>query len=188
MAELIARGRADDVRVRASRRCCCAFALLLLPLAGCVSTPQHASLASPGPRFAPEAFFAGRTVGDGVLRIDLSPAKRVHVEGEGQIGPDGALDLVQRVEQEGRPARVRTWRLRSRHDGGFDATLSDAVGPVAVDASGNLLHIRFVMKGGLGVEQWIYLQPDGRSALNRMVVRKFGIPVAALRETIRKLG
>jgi hypothetical protein len=161
---------------------------LLLPVAGCVSTPRHVGLAAAGPSFAPEVFFAGRTVGDGVLRVDLSPAKRVHVEGDGRVGADGALTLVQHVEQQGSPTRVRTWRLRSRRDGGFDAGLSDAVGPVDVEAHGNLLHVRFVMKGGLGVEQWIYLQPDGRTALNRMVVRKFGVPVAALRETIRKIG
>jgi len=83
---------------------------------------------------------------------------------------------------------MRTWRLQPQGSGGHHATLTDAVGPVEVQADGNLLHIRFVMKGGLGVEQWIYLQADGRSALNRMVVRKFGIPVATLRETIRKVA
>ena len=122
-----------------------------------------------------------------MLRVDFSHAKRVHVEGEGRVGSDGALTLVQQVQQHGSPTHVRTWRLKSRGDGSFDASLSDAVGPVDVEAHDNLLHVRFLLKRGLGVEQWIYLQSDGRSALNRMVVRKFGIPVAALRETIRKV-
>lgn len=133
-------------------------------------------------------FFAGRTVGDGVLRIAMSHARQVHVEGDGRTSPDGALTLVQHVEQQGKPARVRQWRLRFRNDGHLDVTLSDAVGPVMADVMANRLHIRFATKGGLGVEQWIYLQPDGRTAINRMVVRKLGIPVAALRETIRKVG
>lgn len=163
-------------------------AALMLPVAACVETPGHADLAAASPTFTPQVFFAGRTVGEGMLKVALSHAKPVHVEGLGRVGPDGALTLVQKVEEQGKPARSRTWRLRQRHDGGYDAVLSDAVGPVEVDVHANLLHIRFVMKGRLGVEQWIYLQPDGRSALNRMVVRKFGIPVATLRETIRKVA
>jgi hypothetical protein len=36
-------------------------------------------------------------------------------------------------------------------------------------------------------EQWIYLQPGGRTALNRMRLTKLGITVGRLDETIRKL-
>ena len=53
---------------------------------------------------------------------------------------------------------------------------------------GNRLHLAYKMKNGMGVEQWIYLQPGGQVALNRMRVTKFGVPVATLEETIRKQG
>jgi hypothetical protein len=43
------------------------------------------------------------------------------------------------------------------------------------------------MKGGLGVDQQLTLQGDGRTLLNRMRVKKFGLEVATLKETIRKL-
>jgi hypothetical protein len=36
------------------------------------------------------------------------------------------------------------------------------------------------------MEQWIYRQPDGRTALNRSTVRVLGVPVAHLSETITK--
>ena len=42
------------------------------------------------------------------------------------------------------------------------------------------------MKGGLHAQQWLYLQPGGQVARNRMVVTKFGVPVASLDETITK--
>lgn len=58
---------------------------------------------------------------------------------------------------------------------------------MAADVVGNSLHLRFHVKGGLSIEQWIYLQPGTDTALNRMVVRKIGLPVAALRETIRRV-
>ena len=37
------------------------------------------------------------------------------------------------------------------------------------------------------MHQWLYLQPGGRTALNRMVVRKLGIAVVTPDETIRRM-
>ena len=155
--------------------------------AGCVSIGPSAKLAAPAPLLAPQTFFAGRTVGEGTLRVLLSPSRPVHVAGDGRVGPDRTLVLTQRVGEGSKPARDRTWHLRPLGSGHFAVALSDATGPVAADVVGNRLHLRFHAKGGLVVEQWIYLQPDGDTALNRMVVRKFGLPVASLRETIRRL-
>ncbi len=163
------------------------FALALLATA-CVSVPSRSGLAAARPVFSPQAFFTGATVGEGVLRIALSPERPIRVEGKGHVEPDGTLVLVQRVGQAGRPSRTRTWRLRPLDGSRFSGTLTDAIGPVRAEATGNRLHIRFTAERGLGVEQWIYLQPGGTTALNRMVVRKFGLPVASLRETIRRLS
>ena len=58
---------------------------------------------------------------------------------------------------------------------------------VAGDVNGNCLHLTYPMKGGMKVEQRIYLQPGGKTALNRMTVSKLGITVAHLNETISKL-
>lgn len=137
--------------------------------------------------FAPQAFFAGHTVGDGILRVTLSHPRPVHVAGVGGVEPDGSLVLTQQVVEGNKPPRERHWHLRDLDGGHFAVTLSDAIGPVETDVTGNRLHLRFHAKGGLGIEQWIYLQRDGDTALNRMVVRKFGLPVASLRETIRRV-
>jgi hypothetical protein len=42
------------------------------------------------------------------------------------------------------------------------------------------------MKNGLDFEQHLALQRGGTTVLNRLTVRKFGVPVATLEETIRK--
>ena len=42
------------------------------------------------------------------------------------------------------------------------------------------------MKGGLKAEQVLTIQPGGRTLVNRMTVRKFGIPVAHVDEVITK--
>ena len=64
--------------------------------------------------------------------------------------------------------------------------MTDGVGLVDGDLSGNQLHMRFRLKGGLNVEQWMSFDPDGRSATNRITIRKLGFSVASLNETIRK--
>ncbi|WP_374943077.1 DUF3833 family protein [Sphingomonas sp.] len=139
-----------------------------------------------GHPFDPIAFFDGHTQGNGRLKALMSGMRTVRVSGEGKT-IDGTLTLVQRVEQEGKAARTRRWHLRQVAPGHYAGDLSDAAGPVTADISGNRLHIRFNAKGGFAVEQWLVLQPGGRAAQNHLVVRKFGIRVAVLDETIRKI-
>jgi hypothetical protein len=44
------------------------------------------------------------------------------------------------------------------------------------------------MRGDMDVDQWLTLAPGGRTARNVLRVRKMGLTVAALDETIRKLN
>jgi hypothetical protein len=52
--------------------------------------------------------------------------------------------------------------------------------------AGARAYIRYTMEGGFQVEQELALQGDGRSVVNRLQVKKFGVRVAILEETIRK--
>jgi len=122
-----------------------------------------------------------------VLKVFASRARSVHVVGSGRLSPNGTLNLIQRVEQEGKKPRTRTWSLTPDGSGGYDSVLSDASGPVLVTVEDRRLHIRFKAKGNIRIEQWLALEPGGRVARNHLVVRKFGIRVAVLDETIRKI-
>jgi hypothetical protein len=77
--------------------------------------------------------------------------------------------------------------MRQIGPGRFTGTLTDAVGPASIEVAGARATIRYRMKGGLDVSQQLALQPGGRTVLNRLTVTKFGIRVATLDETIRKL-
>lgn len=156
-----------------------------LPLAACAGgrPPGTAS----GPAFDPIAFFSGSTRGSGELSIVLRPPRPITVQGEGRVRADGTLVLRQRVEEERRPARTRRWELRRTGPGTYAGTLSDATGPVRAEASGNTLHIRYSSRQG-NVEQWLVLAPNGRSAQNRLTVKRLGVVVATVNETIRKYG
>ncbi|MDQ4087840.1 MAG: DUF3833 domain-containing protein [Pseudomonadota bacterium] len=158
---------------------------LLLALAACGGDVN--SLAAPAPVFAPERFFAGRTEGRGRAKVIFSSPRAIRVRSHGAVRGNGTIVVNQIVEEEGRAQRTRQWRLRHEGGGRYTGALSDAQSPVAGQVRGNALHLRF-RAYGLAVEQHIFLQPDGRTALNRMTLRKFGVPVARLDETIRRIG
>jgi len=136
---------------------------------------------------APEQFFVGRTEGVGVVNIMLSGRHGVRDRSRGRIGQGGALLLEQIVEEEGKPARRTSWRLVRSGGNRITGTISDARGPVSGDVTGNVIRLRYRSAEGPSVEQWITLQPDGRTATNRMIFRRFGLTVATLESTIRRV-
>ncbi|HZG46085.1 MAG TPA: DUF3833 family protein [Allosphingosinicella sp.] len=158
---------------------------LLVP--ACVSPPKVASADAAAPPFEVSDFFVGRTQGDGMLEVMMSGTRAVRVSSVGHEQRDGSVILAQEIREEGKPARTREWRLRQVAPGRYAGTLSDAAGPVTGVVAGNRLHLSFRMRGGMDVDQWLTLAPGGRSAKNVLRVRKFGVTVAALDETIRKV-
>lgn len=166
-----------------------ALALLALPLLlGGFAGPDP-RLAAPAPVFEPERFFLGRTEGQGTVHEAFSKAGNLGTIGVGRVDADGTLVLTQKVIREGHDPDMRQWRIRKVSPGRYSGTLTDATGPVTADVTGNMLHIRYrVKKGNFQAEQFVYLQRDGRTALNRMTIRKFGLPVATVEETIRRIG
>lgn len=163
------------------RRC---LAILLFAPAACVSAPSIDRLAAPAPVFAPDRFFVGETHGEGVLRVALRAPVRTIVDGDGRIERDGTLVLTQRVQQGDKPVRQRHWRIHSDGAGRYSGSLTVAEGMVTGITRGNLLHLSFRIKGGLSVQQELFLASDGQSARNRMTVSKLGVAVAALDERI----
>ncbi|TCP96076.1 uncharacterized protein DUF3833 [Sphingomonas sp. PP-F2F-A104-K0414] len=164
-----------------------ASAALALFLASCAGAPRAAT-ASAAPPFIAEHFFAGRLDGVGTLKIVLHTPASTHVTSVGHAGADGVLALDQHIEQQGKPARDRQWRIRPLGNGRYTGTLTDASGPVTGETQGNRLHLHFPMKGGMRVDQWLTLSADGQVAQNHLIVRKLGVTVATLEETIRKIS
>jgi len=147
-----------------------------------------ALLVAAPPAAAPEHFFVGRTEGAGTVRMMLSGSHKVRDRSLGRLDRTGALILEQVVEEEGKPARRRSWRLVRAGGNRITGTISDAIGPVSGEVRGNVIHLRYrAREGNASVEQWITLHPDGRTGSNRMVFRKFGLKAATLESTIRKL-
>ena len=136
--------------------------------------------------FDPVAFFTGPTQGRGALKEMIGKEKRTTTQSVGKIDKDGWLVLDQKVLVEGDPVRQRRWRLKLVSPGKYRGTLSDAKGPVEAEVSGQSAKIRYMMKGGLKVEQTLTPLAGGRALSNRATFRKFGMKVATLTERIEK--
>jgi hypothetical protein len=158
-------------------------ALLALALTGCTSirlpAAEQASL-------DPIAFFTGRTFGTGTLKVMLSGSTPIAVESVGRPEPGGLL-LHQTIREGDKPPRVREWRIRRVAPGRYSGTLTEAEGPVTLTTRGPRALIRYRMKDGLAVTQQLALQADERTILNDLQVSKWGVRVARLSETIRKV-
>lgn len=163
------------------------FLPLPLLVTACVAMPTSPSAAS-APVFSALSFFDGRTEGEGRLRTVAAKDQLVRVRGRGHLEPDGTLVLDQTVERMGAPSHKRQWRIREVSPGRYTGTLSDASGPVTGETEGDRLHLAYRLKGGIAADQWLTLEPGGRVARNAMTIRKFGVRVGALDETIRKIG
>ena len=154
---------------------------------GCLTPfPAQPALARE-PAFDPTTFFAGRTQGEGTLNGRGGTTRTLRVDGMGRREADGTFRLDQTVTFGDGVVERRMWRLRRVDAGRYTATLSDAKGEVRAESSGNLFHLRYLLRHpAVYMEQWLYLQADGRSVENRAQVTVLGIPWARLSETITR--
>jgi hypothetical protein len=121
-----------------------------------------------------------------VIKIALHAPHKLIVDSVGGRNKEGQFVLIDNVQEEGKPARKRTWVMHPDGPNHFTGVLSDAKGPVDVTVAGGTAVIRYVMKdGGLKVEQQLALNRDG-SLSNRVIAKKFGLKFAEVDGTIRK--
>jgi len=159
---------------------------VLIALTGCVGASGRPGLASDAPTFDVASAFFGASAGEGRLKIAFRKTRPVHVQSTGHQAEDGTIVVDQIITEPGRKATTRQWRLREVAPGRYAGSLSDAAGPVEGAVRGNCLELRFRMKGDLTAHQWLFAMPDGRTVQNRMSIRKSGILVARLHETITR--
>ena len=155
--------------------CCLPFAVLL------GAAPAPASL-------DPLRFFEGRTESQSTVKVIMKKPYLARSIGQGKISADGSLRLVQQVLDEGQAPKQRQWLVRRASGDGFTASMTEAVGPVAIDRVGNAYRFRFRMKGNLSVEQWMKPLPGGTAAQMTAKVRKMGVTVASSQGMIRKVS
>ncbi len=145
------------------------------------------------PAFDPMNFFTGHTRSWGVFENTRGePAERITTETWGRV-VNGELRLEQDLWVGSKPRSHRSWRIRRIDAHHFEATANDVVGTARGVASGNAFFWSFTLalKPGnplfnIRMTQHMYLQPDGKTMINRDTIRKFGIAVAGVTEQFRR--
>ena len=161
-------------------------------LAGCSSlAPKRFSGSKPA--FDPVAYFTGKTQSWGVFENrNGDPARRFttvcrgHLEGE-------TLVLDQMFVYDDGQRQERHWRIRRVDAHRVEATANDVVGTATGEVYGNAFRWEYTvaLKPGnpvynVHLKQWMYLQADGRTMLNRATVTKLGVEVAQVTECFRR--
>jgi hypothetical protein len=157
---------------------------LALPL---LFTAAPLASSSIRPEGDPLLFFQGRTETVGTVKVIFRKPYHTRSIGQGRMEPDGSLFLVQRVQDDGKPATERWWRVRETGPDRFTATMSEAVGPVRIDKVGQRYRFRFKLKGNMSGEQMLTPLPGGRTALTNLKVKSMGVTVATTDGMIRKI-
>lgn len=162
---------------------------VLLMLGACVKPVKPETFSGNMPIFRPEAFFATTATGQGVIQsAGGKPARQIRVESRGSVLADGRFRLDQTIH-EGAKVSQRHWIMTRVDDHRYVATLSDADGPVRAEVYGNLFHLRYLLKKPfVTMEQWLYLQSDGKTVLNEGTIRMPGRTIARLSEIIVRHG
>ena len=158
-----------------------------MALSACAGLPDEGFTPIPRaatPSFDPIAFFAGRTVGRGVLDKGVLGTVPVRVESHGKVSPRGVLVLDQTIHEGDEPPRTRTWTLSAVGGNYFEGRLSDELGLVEGWSHGNMLTLRYTMDGNYEVTQRLTLAPGGTRATNAMKVELLGATIAVLTEEI----
>jgi hypothetical protein len=161
-----------------------------LLLSACVKPVPPERIAQAGPVFLPEVVFAGELIGRGVIQTPGGkPARGITVKSSGRVQRDGSFRLDQTITDDRGKVSQRHWIMARSGDGRYLATLSDAAGPVKAEVTGNLFHLKYLMKKPfVTMEQWLWLLPDGRTIMNEGTIRMPGRTVARLSEVIVREG
>jgi hypothetical protein len=135
----------------------------------------------------PLRFFEGRTEMVSTVKVIMKKPYRSRTLGNGRILGDGSLTLLQQVYDEGQPPKQQRWTVHQVGPGRYSGTMTEAVGPVAVNEVAGRFRFKFKIKGNLAVEQWLTPSADGNSARSNLTVRKYGMKVASASGFVRRI-
>ena len=165
---------------------------LAVGLGGCAARPIT-SFEHGRPIFDPMKYFAGRTHSWGIFETPAGqPKSLIKTTTAGRLAADG-LHFEQDLFFEDGKKSHRSWLVRRVDTHHFTATGTGIVGVARGTAYGNAFHLDFTLDavpgnplGRLHMSQWMYLQPDGVTMINRATLTKAGVIVTQITEQFRK--
>ena len=165
---------------------------MVLWLSACHSL-KPSDFAGTGPKFDILQFYTGHTLSHGLVESARgNPLKQVVTETWGHM-EGGELHMTQDVTfDDDKPTR-RTWVIRRVDEHHYEATTANVIGKARGEAWGNALRLDYVLAlkrsnplSRVRMTHWMMLQPDGRTMLNVVTVRKLGVVVGHITEVFQK--
>jgi len=164
-----------------------------LCIGACASSRPVTAFDKGRPVFAPEIYFRGHTHSWGIFENRFAePTKTLTTVTDGHPEANGFL-FEQDIHLEDGTSQHRSWlihRLDAHH---YTATGTGIVGVAHGLAYGNAFHLDFTIDVAPGnplahlhMSQWMYLQADGVTMVNRDTLTKGGILVAQITEQFHK--
>lgn len=162
-------------------------------LLGACSSMQPREFAGTAPAFAPERYFEGGTSSRGFFET-RSGAPRMAFATSAVGHRDGdALVLQQHFTFADGRTQDRRWHIRHLDAHRYEATANDVVGTARGEVHGATFHWRYTVAlspqnplSHVALEQWMTLQPDRRTVLNRGIIRKWGVRLGSVSEVFRR--
>ncbi len=166
--------------------------VLAIALGGCAGQPIT-SFERGRPFFDPMKFFAGRTHSWGIFETPSGQPKSIlKTNTDGRTTTDG-LHFEQDLIFDDVKKSHRSWLIHRVDAHHYTATGTGIVGIARGTAYGNVFHMEFTLDalpgnplGHLHMSQWMYLQPDGVTMINRGTLTKAGVIVTQITEQFRK--
>ena len=156
-----------------------------LALAACARVP--ASPTGPREPITLDQAFAGKSIGAGVFRVDLTGAeRRFKARLDGRLVGD-RLTVVEDFFYDDGEENQLTWVFDRAGPSKWTGRREDTVGVASVVETGTDIRLSYLadFRSGddvtrLGFEDVIYFDPDGR-VINDAIVTRLGIPVGRVR-------
>lgn len=168
------------------------LAVMAAGITGCASKPIPA-FTNGRPIFKPEKYFAGHTHSWGIFETRSGKPTKIiqtHTNGHWQ---DGVFHFEQDIVLEHGKSQHRSWLIHRLDEHRYTATGTGIVGTAHGEAWGNAFHLDFTMAvlggnplGHIRMSQWMYLQEDGITMINRATATKAGVILAVVTEQFRK--
>lgn len=173
---------------------CLIVGIFAIAFGGCASR-QAASFEASRPLFEPGAYFSGHTHSWGIVESrGGEPSKVLTTQTQGHWEGD-TFHFEQDIAFEQGKRQHRSWKLQRVDAHHYTATGTGIVGEARAEAYGNVFHLDFTLDLSPGnpllrvhMSQWMYLQPDGRTMINRDTLTKAGVVVAHITEQFTKDG
>ncbi len=164
-----------------------------IALAGCATARPVSSFETGRPIFDPIAFFTGHTHSWGIFETPSGkPSKLLRTVTTGSLRA-GTLHFEQDLVFEKGTKQHRSWLITRQDEHHYSATGTGILGTAYGEAHGNVFHLQFALDaipgnplGHVHMSQWMYLQPDGVTMVNRDTITKAGVILTEITEQFRK--